>query len=858
MIINEKYHITGMSCSACSSRIDKALRSVKGVVDLSVNLLTNSLVISYDEKQLTNSTIIKIVEETGYGAELSKENNSLDKLKKLEDSGSKKLLIRLIVSIIFLIPLFYLSMGYMMNWRIGILKNRVDILVILEFILSLHIILFNFRFFINGSKAILKRAPNMDLLVMLGTGVSFIYSTIIGLILLVNYYNGASKDTLHMLMMNISFETSGMVPTLITIGKLLESYSKGKTTDAIKSLLKIAPQKATIIKDDVEFKVDIKEVNVGDLIIVKEGEQIPVDCEVISGHASVDESMLTGEPIPVEKSKGDIIRSATINLNGVLLCTALKVGNDTTINKIIESVENAANSKAKISKIVDRISGIFVPIIIAIAIIVFVMWIIFGSTFITSHPDIQTTKLSFSISKAISVLVISCPCALGLATPVAIMVTSGKAAKNGFLYKNAEVIEEAGKIDYVILDKTGTITEGKPKVIDVISFIDEKSFINIAYSIEHNSSHPLAESVKEYGNIKNAKILKIQDYLMVPGKGIVCKIQNKEYVAGNIRFLTEKMVDLSKIHRQIEEFGFSGKTPLLFAEDGVLIGIIGVSDTIRDESIEAIDEFKRIGITPVMLTGDNRTTSSIIANQVGIEYVFSNLLPHEKSEIITRIKNIGKTMMIGDGINDAVALANADVGVAVGRGSDIAVESASIVLIKSNLKDACKAIKLSRYTYLNIKENLFWAFFYNIIMIPLAAGALAPIGLYNLLPWMGSAAMALSSVFVVLNALRINLYNLDKKKKNQKNTKCSNSLYELNKIVNMEEKHNMVKRIKIEGMMCQHCVQHVKEALETIKDVSKVEVSLDQNEAVIYSNNCIDEETIEKVINDAGYKYRKC
>ena len=858
MIINEKYHITGMSCSACSSRIDKALRSVKGVVDLSVNLLTNSLVISYDEKQLTNSTIIKIVEEAGYGAELSKENNSLDKLKKLEDSGSKKLLIRLIISIIFLIPLFYLSMGYMMNWRIGILKNRVDILVILEFILSLHIILFNFRFFINGSKAILKRAPNMDLLVMLGTGVSFIYSTIIGLILLVNYYNGASKDTLHMLMMNISFETSGMVPTLITIGKLLESYSKGKTTDAIKSLLKIAPQKATIIKDDIEYKVDVKEVNVGDLIIVKEGEQIPVDCEVISGHASVDESMLTGEPIPVEKSKGDIIRSATINLNGALLCKALKVGNDTTINKIIESVENAANSKAKISNIVDRISGIFVPIIIAIAIIVFVMWIIFGSTFITSHPDIQTTKLSFSISKAISVLVISCPCALGLATPVAIMVTSGKAAKNGFLYKNAEVIEEAGKIDYVILDKTGTITEGKPKVIDVISFIDEKSFINIAYSIEHNSSHPLAESVKEYGNIKNAKILKIQDYLMVPGKGIVCKIQNKEYVAGNIRFLTEKMVDLSKIHRQIEEFGFSGKTPLLFAEDGVLIGIIGVSDTIRDESIEAIDEFKRIGITPVMLTGDNRTTSSIIANQVGIEYVFSNLLPHEKSEIITRIKNIGKTMMIGDGINDAVALANADVGVAVGRGSDIAVESASIVLIKSNLKDACKAIKLSRYTYLNIKENLFWAFFYNIIMIPLAAGALAPIGLYNLLPWMGSAAMALSSVFVVLNALRINLYNLDKKKKNQKNTKCSNSLYELNKIVNMEEKHNMVKRIKIEGMMCQHCVQHVKEALETIKDVSKVEVSLDQNEAVIYSNNCIDEETIEKVINDAGYKYRKC
>ena len=858
MIINEKYHITGMSCSACSSRIDKALRSVKGVVDLSVNLLTNSLVISYDEKQLTNSTIIKIVEETGYGAELSKENNSLDKLKKLEDSGSKKLLIRLIVSIIFLIPLFYLSMGYMMNWRIGILKNRVDILVILEFILSLHIILFNFRFFINGSKAILKRAPNMDLLVMLGTGVSFIYSTIIGLILLVNYYNGASKDTLHMLMMNISFETSGMVPTLITIGKLLESYSKGKTTDAIKSLLKIAPQKATIIKDDIEYKVDVKEVNVGDLIIVKEGEQIPVDCEVISGHASVDESMLTGEPIPVEKSKGDIIRSATINLNGALLCKALKVGNDTTINKIIESVENAANSKAKISNIVDRISGIFVPIIIAIAIIVFVMWIIFGSTFITSHPDIQTTKLSFSISKAISVLVISCPCALGLATPVAIMVSSGKAAKNGFLYKNAEVIEEAGKIDYVILDKTGTITEGKPKVIDVISFIDEKSFINIAYSIEHNSSHPLAESVKEYGNIKNAKILKIQDYLMVPGKGIVCKIQNKEYVAGNIRFLTEKMVDLSKIHRQIEEFGFSGKTPLLFAEDGVLIGIIGVSDTIRDESIEAIDEFKRIGITPVMLTGDNRTTSSIIANQVGIEYVFSNLLPHEKSEIITRIKNIGKTMMIGDGINDAVALANADVGVAVGRGSDIAVESASIVLIKSNLKDACKAIKLSRYTYLNIKENLFWAFFYNIIMIPLAAGALAPIGLYNLLPWMGSAAMALSSVFVVLNALRINLYNLDKKKKIRKNTKGSNSIDELNKIFNMEEKHNMVKRIKIEGMMCQHCVQHVKEALETIKDVSKVEVSLDQNEAVIYSNNCIDEETIEKVINDAGYKYRKC
>ncbi len=855
MIIDEKYRITGMSCAACSARIEKAISSLKGISSFNVNLLTNSLVISYDEKVLDCNIIIKQVEKAGYGAELLNKSNHLDKTKDLEDLQTPKLLKILIISAVILIPLFYLSMGYMLGWPIGLLRNNIQWLVILEFSLSLSIILFNYRFFRSGFKAIIHLSPNMDTLVMLGTGVSFIYSTIIGSIILVKYYGGESMEVIQRMMMNLSFETSGMVPTLITIGKTLESYSKGKTTNSIKSLINLSPKTATIISQEKEYVIEINEVKINDLIIVKEGEQIPVDCIIVSGHASIDESMLTGEPIPIEKSVGDLVRSATINLNGTLTCKAIRVGNDTTINRIINAVENAANSKAKISKIADKISGIFVPIVITIAIIVFTCWMIFGSNFVNDNPNIKVSLLSFAITKGIAILVISCPCALGLATPVAIMVSSGKAARNGFLFKNAEAIEETGKVDYVVLDKTGTITEGKPQVVDVVSLIDKNEFIQIAVSMEANSSHPLAGAIKEFGELNRVKTLEIKEYEAIAGKGISCLIGNRRCIAGNIRFLTEKSVNLDKILRQIDDFSFSGKTPLIFACDGNLIGFITVSDTIKKDSKLAIEQFKELGVTPIMLTGDNKYTAQFVSKEVGIDNVISDVLPEDKADIINKLKQEGKVLMIGDGINDAVALTSADIGIAIGKGSDIAIESSSIVLMKSSLLDACKAIRLSRYSYLNIKENLFWAFIYNLIMIPLAAGVLAPLGLYNLLPWMGSAAMALSSVFVVLNALRINVYDLNKRRKKKQQPREISFLKE-NKTCDIKE-NSMIKVIKVEGMMCQHCVKHVKEALESIKGVDKVEVSLENNEATIYSNKEIKEKEIEKVISKAGYKFIK-
>ena len=842
-----------MSCAACSARVDKAVRSLKGVKELNVNLLTNSMVISYDEKQLKSDRIIKAVRDAGYDASLIEEETIESKYKELEDTETPRLLKRLVTSIIVLIPLFYLSMGYVVGWPIGQLSYHLDVLAIIEFTLSLLIILINIRFFISGTKAVLHKSPNMDTLVMLGSGTAFIYSTVMTIILLVNVYSGASIDHTNQIMMNVSFETAGMVPTLITIGKTLESYSKGKTTNSIKSLLKLVPQTAILYNNNAEKEISIKEVNVGDILIVKSGQRIPVDCEVISGYSSVDESMITGEPIPVEKSVGDFVKSSTINQNGVLICKAIRVGQDTTINKIISAVEKAANSKAKISKLADRISGIFVPIVILIALATFAGWMIFGSEFVSSHKDINSTLLSFSINKGISILVISCPCALGLATPVAIMVSSGKGAKNGILYKNAEVIEEAGKIDFIVLDKTGTITSGKPIIANIETNIDEKTFMQIVCSLESKSSHPLAEPILKYSKENNVQIQLVKDFKTIPGKGISGVINQKTYLAGNMRFLTEKMIDFSEKTRQIEETTISGKTPLLFAEDGVFIGFIAVSDEIKEDSKHAIEKFKKLGITPVMLTGDNENTARYVAHQVGINYVISNVLPEDKLEIINKLKQEGRVMMVGDGINDSIALTAANIGVAIGQGSDVAIESGSVVLMKSSLDDANKAVRLSQYSYLNIKENLFWAFIYNLIMIPLAAGVLAPVGLYKLLPWMGSAAMALSSVFVVLNALRINIFNLNKEKKSSKKMKEIKFIDD-SQVCDIKEE-NMEKVIKVEGMMCQHCVKHVKEALESIKGVEKVEVSLEKNEAIIYSSKEIKEKDIEKAISKAGYKY---
>ena len=858
MVLDEKYLISGMSCAACSARVDKAVRSLKGVKEVNVNLLTNSMVVSYDEKFINETKITTAIKKAGYGAELVKTDESSIFITKEEliDKETPRLIKRLIISLIILIPLFYLGMGFMLGWPLGELNNYPYVLAIIELVLSLTIIVINNKFFVNGFKAIIHGSANMDTLVMLGSGVAFIYSTIMSIILFIKTSQGVELHQLQMIMMNVSFETAGMVPTLITIGKMLESYSKGKTTNSIKALMDLSPKTALILENNQEKEIPINEVKIDDIFIVKPGKSVPVDGEVISGYSSIDESMLTGESLPIDKEVGSLVKSATINQNGVLVCKAIRVGKDTTINQIIQSVEKAANSKAKISKLADRISGIFVPIVISISLIVFACWMIFGNDFINSHTDIHSSLLSYSIERAISVLVVSCPCALGLATPVAIMVGSGKGARNGVLFKNAEAIEETGKVDFVIFDKTGTITKGKPVVTDIISFINKDELLSIAYSLENNSSHPLATAINNYSKENNASLKEVNDFLSINGKGLIGIINKVKYFAGNISLLKEQNININNHLNDIELLSSQGKTPLLFANEKELIGIIAVSDVIKEDSKEAISYIKNLGIVPIMLTGDNSLSAQYIADQVGIEYVLSGLLPEGKLEAIERIKKNGKVMMVGDGINDAIALTSANIGVAIGQGSDVAIESADVVLMKSSLKDAYAAIRLSQYVYLNIKENLFWAFFYNTIMIPIAAGVFSTIGLYKMMPWMGSAAMALSSVFVVVNALRINLFKPYKEHHKNKTVKIPQELIDINQC-EVKGENNMEKVIKVEGMMCMHCVAHVKEALESIKGVEKAEVSLEKNEAIITSKKEINDKVIEKVIDKAGYKVVK-
>ena len=842
-----------MSCAACSARVFKTVSNLKGVKEANVNLLTNSMVISYDEKQVNPKKIIEAVKKAGYGAELIVKDDKAPTISKeeLKDKETPKLLKRLLISIILLVPLFYFGMGFMLNWPLGALKENLRLLSLLEMFLAFSIMIINHKFFISGFKAILHKSMNMDTLVMLGSGVAFIYSFIMMILLDVSPDN----MTQHMYMMNISFETAGMVPTLITIGKTLESYSKGKTTSSIKALMDLSPKTALVVRGDKEVEILVEEVQVNDIFIVKPGMSVPVDGEVINGVSSVDESMLTGESLPVDKEVGSLVKSATINQNGVLTCKAVRVGNDTTLNQIISSVERAANSKAKISQLADKISGIFVPVVVSIAVLVFLGWFIFGGDFVSSHSDIESTLLSYSIERAIAVLVISCPCALGLATPVAIMVGSGKGARNGILFKNAEAIEETGKVDYVILDKTGTITKGKPSVTDIVSFINEKELLEIAYSIEASSAHPLALAVCSYAKENNINLKDITHFENVSGKGLKCHLENDLIFAGNTKFLTDNNVDIKNHEIDIEKLAKDGKTPLLFAKNDKLIGIIAVSDSIKEDAIETIKNIKALGIVPIMLTGDNELSASYIASQVGIEHVISGVLPEGKEEVINTIKRYGKVMMIGDGINDAIALTSSDIGMAIGNGNDVAIDSSDVVLMKSDLKDSYAAIRLSQYVYLNIKENLFWAFFYNLIMIPIAAGIFSALGLYKLAPWMGSAAMALSSVFVVLNALRINLFNPYKAKVRHMEVKVPDELVNYNncKISNKEEKH-MQKVLKIEGMMCMHCVAHVKEALQGVKGVKSVEVSLDKGEATLELGKEVKEKALFKAVEKAGYK----
>lgn len=853
MVLDEKYLISGMSCAACSARVNKAVAGLKGIKEVNVNLLTNSMVVSYDEKVANPNKIIEAVTKTGYGASLVETSNSKAPISKEEliDKETPRLIKRLIISLVILIPLFYLGMGFMLNWPLGALKEHLWILALIEMILALSICIINKKFFISGFKAIIHKSMNMDTLVMLGSGVAFIYS----FIMMIFLFTSSDKASQHMYMMNISFETAGMVPTLITIGKTLESYSKGKTTNSIKALMDLSPKTALVIRDNKEVEILVEEVKLGDTFIVKPGMSVPVDGEVISGNSSIDESMLTGESIPVDKSVGSLVKSATINQDGVLTCKAIRVGNETTLNQIISSVEKAANSKAKISQLADKVSGIFVPVVVGIALLVFLGWFIFGKDFVSSHTDIESTLLSYSIERAIAVLVISCPCALGLATPVAIMVGSGKGARNGILFKNAEAIEETGKVDYVILDKTGTITKGKPSVTDIISYIDENELLKIASSIESNSTHPLALAISNYAKEKGIKLYEVKDFKNIPGKGLVGYIAKDRIIAGNTTYLKEENIEIEKYQKDIQNLAKTGKTPLLFAKNNKLIGIIAVADSIKEDAIEAIRNIKALGIVPIMLTGDNELSARYIADQVGITYVISGVLPEGKQEVIETIKRYGKVMMVGDGINDAIALTSSDIGMAIGGGNDVAIESADVVLMKSNLNDAYAAIRMSQYVYLNIKENLFWAFFYNLIMIPIAAGVFSMLGLYKLMPWMGSAAMALSSVFVVINALRINLFHPYKKKSRYKEVKVPDELTNYNNCkIDKKEESKMQKVLKIDGMMCMHCVAHVKEALEGIKGVKSVEVSLERNEAVVELKKEVKDKVFADAISKAGYK----
>ena len=865
MIKNEKYDVTGMSCAACVAHVNKAVEGVEGVKEVNVNLLTNSMQVSYDSPA-SPEMICKAVEAAGYGAKQAgaKDNASKGTKAASEDHETRVLMTRLILSLILLLPLFYFSLGYMnpsWNWPLGAFRDHPFAFALLGLSLSLAIMVVNKKFFISGVKSLIHGAPNMDTLVALGSGVGFIYGVVLTFIMA--FYvspnvNMESYEAIMRISMSLTFETAGMIPALITIGKTLESYSKGKTTNAIKSLLELAPKEANVIRDGKEIIIPIEQMVVGDTFIVRPGESFPADGIVVEGESAVNEAALTGESVPVDKSKGDKVSAATINLNGALTCQANKVGNDTVLHQIVEMVETAAGTKTKISLIADRVSAIFVPTIMIVALVVFAGWLIAGLAF-GVFPE-GSNAIAYSISRAISVLVIACPCALGLATPVAIMVGSGKGAKNGVLFKSAAALEETGKVAFAVLDKTGTLTKGSPVVTDIapIGVADEATLLGVAASIEALSEHPLAKAIVEKGRNVSVLDLKVENFKALPGHGVFALVDGEEACGANASWMEEKGLLTPEAKAIGERLSDEGKTPLYFAKGGKLLGIIAVADVLKDDSKQAIEEFLKAGITPIMLTGDNRRTAKAIADQLGLTYFISDVLPDGKLEVIKKLQALGKVMMVGDGINDAPALTQADIGVAIGAGSDIAIESADVVLVKSSLRDAAMAVRLSRHTLANIKENLFWAFFYNLLMIPIAGGAFYATGIswiMKLQPWYGAAAMAFSSIFVVLNALRINLYDAYNSNKDKKKLVAVIPEGFFGETVDNNGKdETMEKTLEIKGMMCQHCVAHVKKALEGVSGVSKVEVSLENKNAVIEASVTVADEALKAAVSEAGYE----
>lgn len=829
----KQYNVTGMSCASCVARVEKAVNKVDGVTSCSVNLLTNSMSVDGDVK---SSDVISAVEKAGYGASLkgnsSKENKSND--EPLKDTETPKLKKRLFSSLIFLILLMYISMGHMM-WGFplpSILANNHIAMGLIQLLLTGIIMVINQKFFISGFKALIHRSPNMDTLVALGAGASFIYS-VYALFAMTNAQVNNDMSLVMKYMDEFYFESAGMILTLITLGKMLESYSKGKTTNAIKGLMNLAPKKATILVDNIEKVVPIEEVKIGDIFVVKPGENIPVDGVVIEGESAVNESALTGESIPVDKTVGDNVSGATVNQSGFIKCKATKVGEDTTLSQIIKMVSDASATKAPIAKVADKVSGVFVPIVISIAVVTIIVWLLCGATF------------GNALVRGISVLVISCPCALGLATPVAIMVGNGVGAKNGVLFKNATSLETTGKVSYVLLDKTGTITNGTPVVTDIIpnENYTQDDLLSYASSLESKSEHPLAKAVVQKAIDSNIKTLDTTDFKSLTGNGVSATINGKTVVGGSVKHISSITNIDENIIKQADDLATKGKTPLLFVMDNRLLGIIAVADVVKSDSPKAIKELQNMGIKVVMVTGDNEKTAQAIAKESGVDEVIAGVLPDGKEKVVTQYKEKGMVAMVGDGINDAPALTRADIGIAIGAGTDVAIDSADIVLMKSKLTDVSGAIRLSRGTLRNIHENLFWAFIYNVIGIPLAAGVWIPIFGWTLSPMFGAAAMSLSSFCVVTNALRLNFLNIRSSKRDRK----------IKNITNKKEKNTMTTTLKINGMMCPHCEATVKTALESIDGVTSAEVSHESGTAVVTLSKEVNEDVLKKAVVDKGY-----
>ena len=857
----DKYKVSGMSCAACVARVEKAVNKVPGVKSCSVSLLTNSMGVEGSAK---TEDIIKAVTNAGYGAkkmgsqeEKTASSSIAEKEEMLRDKESPLLKKRLLSSIGILLLLMYLSMGHnMWGWPLPAWfsqggQNYMAI-GMLEMILAAIVMFINKKFFISGFKSLIHGAPNMDTLVAMGSGVSFVYSLVMLFGMSNAFINGQSDKAMHF-MHNLYFESAAMIVTLITVGKLLESISKGRTTNALKSLMKLAPKTANILRDNQEVNVSIEEVHIDDIFVVRPGENIPVDGVIIEGNTAINESALTGESIPVDKDVGDLVSAATLNQSGFIKCKATRVGQDTTLSQIIQMVSDAAATKAPIAKIADKVAGVFVPAVMIVAAITFVIWLLVGAEF------------SFSLSRGIAVLVVSCPCALGLATPVAIMVGNGMGARKGILFKTSAAIEESGRTQIVLLDKTGTITKGQPLVTEIISNkISDKEFLQLAASLEAKSEHPLSKAIMLKAQEEQIEVKDVSDFKALAGNGLTATLQGKSLAGGNLNFIEGITSNLDdEFRKKAQALAEEGKTPLFFALEKELLGIIAVADVIKDDSPRAIKELQDMGIHVVMLTGDNERTAQAIGKKAGVNQVIAGVLPDEKEKVVSAFKQYGKVCMVGDGINDAPALTSADTGMAIGAGTDVAIDAANVVLMKSRLSDVSAAIRLSRQTVKNIKENLFWAFFYNIILIPIAAGAYYHwLGL-DMKPMLGAAAMSLSSFCVVTNALRLNLFKMNSPKRDKKIKQNFTGSIPLpvEVIANSntrKEANNMAeKTLKVEGMMCQHCERHVKEALEKIDGVDSAVANHETNSVLVQLSKDVAEADFEKAVTDAGYTYVK-